>query len=330
MKERTGIIKKKQQVEKLSKELSSAKLVALIRLRNLPDNIFQRARKKLRGKATFFVGKATVVKRALENTKQDQKLLEALKEPVAVIYSNDITSYDLYQFFKQNREKIAAKPGQIAPYDIIVPAGETDLPPGPALSELKQGKINAQVKGGKIIIGRDSTVAKKGEKILDPVAKALRKVNIFPFDAGIELLLSEEDKLIYLPEVLDITSAQLTLDFKQELQNAFALSINTNIPTVQNAEYLLQHSFMDAINFAINEKIYSESVIDTLISEVYSQALGLGDKLKLEKPKQETKKEEKTKEDKKDTTKEEKPVEKKEEPKKEEVKEKPKPEEKKE
>ncbi len=287
MTERPAIIKKKQQVEKLSKEISNANLVALIRLRNLPDNIFQKVKMKLRGKATFFVGKATVIQRALENTKQSPKLLDALNEPVAVLYSNDISSYDLYQFFNKNKEKVPAKPGQIAPYEIIVPAGETDLPPGPALSELKAGKINAQVKGGKIVIGKDSSVAKEGEKINDAVAKALRKVNIYPFEVGIELLLSQEDGLIYKPEILDITSERLTLDLKEELLNAFALSINTNMPTSQNAEYILQKSFMDAVNFAINEKLYSESTIAQLISTVYSQALGLGGKVKLDAPKKE-------------------------------------------
>ncbi|MFA5382558.1 MAG: 50S ribosomal protein L10 [Candidatus Micrarchaeia archaeon] len=291
MTERPSLIKKKQQVEKLTKELTGAKTIALIRLKNLPDNIFQKARKKLRGKATFVVNKSTVIKRALENANKNSELLKALNEPVAVVYSSNISSYDLYKYFKQNREKLAAKPGQIAPYDIIVPAGETDMPPGPALSELKAGKINAQVKAGKIVISKDSTVAQKGEKIIDPVAKALRKVGIFPFEAGIELLLSNEEGLVYRPDILDITSEQLTLDFKQELQNAFALSVNTNIPTAQNAEYLLQKSFMDAVNFAVNEKLYSESVIDDLISQVYSQALGLGIEVKFNKkdePKEKT------------------------------------------
>lgn len=301
--ERPSLIKKKQQVEKLSNEIATAKLVALIRLKKLPDNIFQSLKKKLRGKANFFVGKATVIRRALENTNQSKELLLSLNESVAVVYSNELTSYELYQFFKQNKEKIHAKPGQIAPFEIIVPAGETDLTPGPALSELKAGKIQAQVKAGKIVISKDSVVAKQGEKIVDAVAKALRKVNICPFEVGVELLLSQEEGLIYRPEILDITSQQLTIDFKQELQNAFALSINTNIPTKQNAEYLLQISFMDAVNFAINEKLYSESIMDRLISEVYSQALGLEGNVNLKEEKQEKKseevKEEKPKEDEK-------------------------------
>ncbi|MCC7552795.1 50S ribosomal protein L10 [Candidatus Micrarchaeota archaeon] len=288
MTERPAIIKKKEQVEKFSRELSDVKLIALIRLRNLPDNIFQGMKRRLRGKAKFLVGKSTVIKRALENTNQSSEILNSLNEPVAVIYSNNMSSYELYQFFKQNKEKVPAKPGQIAPFDIIVPAGETDLLPGPALSELKTGKINAQVKAGKIVVAKDSVVAKEGEKISDPVAKALRKVNVLPFEVGIQLLLSQEEGLIYKPEILEITSEQLTLNFKQELQNAFALSVNTNIPTSQNAEYLLQHSFMDAVNFAINQKIYSESIMDRLISEVYSQALGLSKNVKPEeKPKDE-------------------------------------------
>lgn len=273
--ERPAITKKKKQVKLLTKEIADAKLIALIRLRNLPDHILQKMRKKLRGKAKFYVAKATVVKRALENAKKETKLIEHLTEPVAIITSNIMSAYSLYQYFNQNKEKTAAKSGQEAPFDIVVPAGETDLPPGPALSELKAGKINAQVRAGKIVIARDSTVAKKGEKITDGVAKALRKVNIFPFEVGIKLIGAKEDGLFYSPEILDITPTQLTLDLKQELQKAFALSVNTNIPTQQNIEFILKESFMDAVNLGINTKIYSEAIIDRLISEVYSQALGL-------------------------------------------------------
>ena len=55
-----------------------------------------------------------------------------------------------------------AKPGDIAPEDIIVKEGETPFKPGPIVGELQKAGIPAAIEGGKIVIRKDKVLVEKG------------------------------------------------------------------------------------------------------------------------------------------------------------------------
>jgi len=272
---RPAVEKKAREVEQLYSMIKDAKVVGLIRLKKLPDRILQDVRNKLRGKVGFRVAKKAVIQRALEKAACGSALLEHLDEPVCLFWTSEMTPYQLFMFLKRNKGVAAAKPGQIAPFDIVVPAGETDLPPGPALTELKMAKINAQVRGGKIVVAKDSVVAKAGERITGPVASALQKLKIYPFEIGAELIVAQEDGVVYLPEVLDVEPEDLVKEFQRMVNESFALSINANIPTPANIDYLISKSFTDAVSLAYNANVYSTLSIERLISEAYAQSQSL-------------------------------------------------------
>lgn len=267
---------KKKQVEELTEKLKSAKVVAIITLKNLPDNILQKAKKKLRDKVEINIYKNAVVTRAITNSKLKTEIMNLVeKEPVAVITSNNMAPYEIYQYFVNNKGKVAAKPGQIAPFDIIVEEGETDLAPGPVLSELKMAGIDARVKAGKIVIGRKSTVAKEGDVISGAAAKALQKVNIFPFEIGVQLLGAQEGGLVFSPEVLSITSDDIFNGIKFANEQVFNVSMFSSIPTKQNAQMLVSQTFMQANYLGLNAEMYSPETIETLLSKAFGQAVSL-------------------------------------------------------
>lgn len=264
---------KKEKVDELNAVSKKYPVVALLNIRNLPDRILQSSKKKLRNDASFMVAKNSVIIRALEKTgKKD--LAAHLDFPTSLVFTN-LSPYHLFKFFKDNKVKVGAKPGQIAPFDIIVPEGETDLMPGPALSELKGAGINAQIRGGKIIIAKDSTVAKKGAKISDATCKALQKLNILPFDAMVNMVAAYDGKFTYTSSVLDIDEQQLHADLQASLAQAFNVSYNASFPTSQNIEALLKNAFAQSRNMAINGHVYSVVSTELLLT----QAIALGDTL---------------------------------------------------
>ncbi len=274
--ERPALIKKKKQVEELYNLIKDKNMIALIRLKNLPDNLLQKTRKLLRGKAEVRVYKKTVIQRALKKLGRGETLIQFTEEPVAIIASNELTPYQLYWFFRANTTKRAARAGEVAPFDIIVPEGETDLPPGPALSELKAAKIQAQVRGGKIVVAKDSLVAKEGEVISDMAAKALQKLNILPFEVSVELLGAEYENVLFLPDVLNLSAEQLTQDLHQAFVDGYSLSINTGIPTSDNITYLVKDTYVQGYSLGVNAEIYSEETITTLLQKALAQSSGLG------------------------------------------------------
>lgn len=254
-----------KKVEEITTIAKKYPVVALINLRNLPDKLLQSCRKKLRGSAEILVTKNSVIARALEKVGKNE-LVSYLHSPTALVFTT-LTPYSLYRFFKANMLKIGAKPGQIAPFDIVVPEGETDIPPGPALSELKSAGINAQIKGGKVVVAKESVVAKKDSRISPLVCKALQKLNILPFEAKIELIAAHDGAYLFKPDILDIDEKKLSSDLLLCINQAFNLSYNSSFPTSQNIEALLSGAIAQGRNLAINGGVYSDASTELLLAQ---------------------------------------------------------------
>lgn len=269
---------KEETVTSLVERIKGARVLALADIRNLPDKQFQSIRKKLRGKAEFIVTKNTLISLALKEAKKGEELLSHLSAPTALLIT-DMNPFELYRNIKKSKGKAAAKPGQIAPYDIVVPEGETNLPPGPVLSELKQGGINAQIKGGKVVVAKDSIVAKAGEKISDAAAKALQKLGVEPFEVGMNIVAVLENNLVYKKDVLDIDEEKFLAELRGSYASALSLSIKCAYPTKQNMTVLLQKAVMDGKNLAYNANVYEKDVIGLLLAKANAQAAGLGVKV---------------------------------------------------
>jgi len=265
-KESVAIAAKKERVVAISKIAGKHPNVALLNIRNLPDRILQKSKKKLRGQADFVVAKNSTIIRAIEASKKGKELSKHIDFPTALVYTS-LSPYQLFKFFKDNKAKVAAKPGMIAPFDIIVPAGETDLIPGPALSELKGAGINAQIKAGKIIVAKDSVVATNGAKITDKVCKALQKLNILPFEAMVNMVAAYDGKFTYTASILDIDEQRLNADILECLSQSFNVSFNSSFPTSQNIEALLSSAFAQGRNMAINGCVYSDVSTELLLAQ---------------------------------------------------------------
>lgn len=269
-KERKAILKKKNQVQKIYQELKEAKSLVLVDLRNLPDRILQKTRKDFRNSIKILIGKKAVLTRALQMAKIN--LDTRLNFPSALIISKTLSPYGIAKLLKKSKEKVFAKPNQIAPEDIIVPEGETDLPPGPALAELKNAKINAAIKGGKIVVQKDSLVVKKGEVISDLVAKALQKLGIKPFEISIKILQGNENNIIYSKDILDLDEQKLKEELITSEAIATNMSINLSYPTQKNIQILLANSYAQSVSLATIAGVYSPAHVNMLLASAIRQA----------------------------------------------------------
>lgn len=271
---RKTIHKKVEQLEKVKKELKNYKTVALIDLRKLPDALLQTIRKKLRNDGKIFVLKKPVIQRLMESEKKLAPFAKECDKPVALLLTN-FSPFELNKFFKENKKQRAAKIGEIAPFDIIIPEGETDIPPGPALSELKSAGINVQIKAGKIIVAKESTVAKTGDALTDLKVKAMQKLNIMPFEVSVKMIFGYDGHYIYNVELLNIDDT-LNADLQHSLSDAFNLSINAKYPTKQNVDTLLRDAYLQSVNLSLNGDLYSSSTIGQLLTSAVRQGMALG------------------------------------------------------
>ncbi|MEW6722413.1 MAG: 50S ribosomal protein L10 [Candidatus Micrarchaeota archaeon] len=266
--------RKAQAVKGAIEDMKKYKTVALLDLRKLPDALFQSLRKRIRDNGgKVLVLKKPVITRVLKaNPKLAEKAGECNK-PVALILT-DQSAYEVNQFFKQNKKKRAAKAGDVPEADIVVPEGETDLPPGPALSELKAAGVNAQIKAGKIVVAKESVVAKGGEKLVVAKVKALQTLGIMPFETMANLIFGFDGSYVYSRELLDMGDT-INEDLAASLRQAMNVSLNASYPTGQNIEVLLGDAFRQAMNMSLNGNLYSSSSMERLLVSAIRQGCAI-------------------------------------------------------
>jgi len=180
-----SIDQKKKIVLKLAQEMKDSNTILIASTKNLPSSQFHKIKKNLRGKAEIRIAKKTIVLRAIAATEIGalQNLKEHITADVALFLSKE-DAFELSATLIENESPTKAKAGEIAPEDISIEPGPTDLVPGPAISELSGVGLKVAVEGGKLAIKQGAVVAKKGEPIKPNVAAVLGKLNITPMKVG--------------------------------------------------------------------------------------------------------------------------------------------------
>ncbi|RLG15302.1 50S ribosomal protein L10 [Candidatus Pacearchaeota archaeon] len=176
---------KKEIVQGLINLIKNNKTVLIASIKDIPASQFQEISKKLRGKTIIKVPKKNLIFKALDSSGSEEikKLKEYIKDNIAVLFSN-LDPFDLASELIENKRPAKAKAGQEAPQDIEIPAGPTDLMPGPAISELGAFGIKIQIENGKINIKEPKIIVKQNEKISEKAADIMNKLDIKPFNMG--------------------------------------------------------------------------------------------------------------------------------------------------
>ncbi len=271
---------KEQQVQELLQLSNTYPVIAIASLQNFPASLSQLLRKRLQGKAVIKISKTRVVKKALLESKiKSDSLLKHTEGSIAVIFSN-VNPFELFASLKKNKVSMPAKVGMVAPNDIIVPAGDTGLPPGPALSDLKQAGLKTILKGPTISIAEDSIVAKKGQPISKEAAAALTKLDIKPIKVGLNIVACLEDGQIFTAEVLDIDTEEVFEQFKEAHRNAFNLAIEIAYTNERTIELLLSKAFKNAKAVSVEANILNSATVEAILGKAFRQASALGDMVK--------------------------------------------------
>lgn len=195
---------KKEEVDEIKRGIEEHTLVGLVDMYGIPASQVQQIRRSLRGTAKVRMARNTLIEHALNDVGGS---VEALKEYTAghsaLIFTNE-NPFKLYKLLEKTKTKMTAKPGEIAPEDIVVPKGPTSFRPGPIVGELQQAGIPAAIEGGKVKIRETRTIVKKGEPISKKVADVLAKLGIKPMDVGLVLQAAYYRDTIFTPDLLAI------------------------------------------------------------------------------------------------------------------------------
>ena len=273
--------KKAEMVDRVAALAGKYPVLAVTSLSKVRATQLMAVRKALRGHAEVFVVKNKLAVLGLKKAgiKNSDELLSHLTGQNALIFS----TYDPFKLFltlDKSHVYLAARAGDKAPNDIMVPAGSTNLPAGPVLSEFREAGIQTKIEGGSIWVNRDSVALKKGTEVTPKLASLLSKLNIKPIRAGLTIALAYESGLIYAGELVAIDLGQ----YRQSLLDAYAssrgLAIFIGYVTKETAPDILAKAYREAMSLAVEAGFMTKESAPRILAKAEAEAAALTAKAK--------------------------------------------------
>lgn len=267
---------KLDKVAELAVRIEGSEMIGLVNVEGVGARQLSGIRESLRGSATMMMARNTLMIRALEAAKKKgiKDLIEHVTGPVAFMFSNQ-DPFVLTKFLGENKAAAPAKGGQTAPNDIIVPAMNTGVAPGPFISELAALKIPARVKGGVIHITDDTVAVKAGDVISNAMAQMLTRLGIEPMELQLKLIAAYADGAVMIGDSLEIDLSGLLSQVIAGHQYAVNLSINIGYPTVETMPMLLAKASIEAKRLTMEIGFFEPDMIGEFLAKADSEAFAL-------------------------------------------------------
>jgi large subunit ribosomal protein L10 len=244
--------KKISTIDRIAKLSKKYPVIIVTQLSKVRSAQLMEVRKVLRGNAEIVVVKNKLAKLALKKAglKNADELLQHLTGQNALLFSN-LDPFKLYLLLEKNRVSLHARAGDIAPTDIMVPAGNTGQPAGPVLSEFREAGIPTKIESGSIWIVKDSVAAKAGTAISPKLASLLSKLDIKPIRAGLSIALAYDNGLVYAADAVAIDLEK----YKESLLSGFAsskaLAVYIGYVTSDTAPEIIAKAYREAFALAV-------------------------------------------------------------------------------
>ena len=279
---RTKYPKRKAQMYQQLQELPKKyKVLALIKMNKVRSTQILPLRKILKDDVEFVSIKDKVAKKALESLDVPgiKEIAGDLTGQCMFIFTN-MSPFKLNVLLAKNKIMMAARGGDIASIDIVVPAKNTGIAPGPMLTEFKEAGIPTKIDQGTIWIAKDSTPVLKGEAINEKLASILGKLDIKPVEAGISLFTALEDGLKYAEQEMIIDIEKIREEFSQAHQEAVSLSIEAAYITPENISQILSKAAQSARSVSIESGYMTDETKEQILQKADSQARALAGQAK--------------------------------------------------
>ncbi len=238
-------------------------IVAALNVESLPAKQLQTMREKLRGSCAIRMAKRRVMQQAIKQSmgKRDgiEQLAPYLQGMPALLFTKQ-NPFALFKTVKANKSKAAAKAGQKAPYDIIVPAGPTPFAPGPVIGELGSLGVKTGVEGGKVAVKVDSVVAKEGATISAKLAGLLTRLGIEPMEVGLAITAVYENGSIMTRSVLDIDESVYHNNIRLAVAQGIELALAADFLDKQTRTLAVERAIRQGVAVASGAGLDSEGL----------------------------------------------------------------------
>lgn len=266
---------KKHAVNELKRLVKEYPIIGVVNVQNLPAPQLQQMKRALRGKIEMRMARRRLLRMALEGCgKGVEKLVPQLVGMPALLFTKE-NPFSLYRIAEKNKSNAPAKAGQVAPKDLVIPAGPTQFAPGPVIGELGALGLKTGVEGGKIVIKQDHVVCAKGSAINQKTADVLKRFNIEPMEIGLNIVAVLEGGIIFTGDELKIDETAFNAKLTGAINEGRNLAVETCYPANEIIELLIQKAFREAKAVALESGTVSSDTIDEILGKGEREALAI-------------------------------------------------------
>ncbi|MDG1551330.1 MAG: 50S ribosomal protein L10 [Candidatus Poseidoniaceae archaeon] len=273
---------KKDTVSDLVDLLNSGDTIAVIDIHGVPAGAMIGMRATLRDNMKIQVAKKQLMRLAWEQAGNDSEDLDSLFQGVvqpALVSSSAMNSFEMFSELKKTEAGRAAKPGDIAPHEIVVEKMDTGMPPGPIVGDLNSVGIPAKIMGGSVQIQKRTVILKEGDVFEGEMGMMLSKIGINPIVTGLRLCGTLEGGTVFAPSTLDLDLEQFESDLISYGAGAFNLACNITWFTSQTMPTLIAKASGEALAVALEAAVATADTIPHLIGRANMSAMGVAGSL---------------------------------------------------
>jgi large subunit ribosomal protein L10 len=273
---------KKDTVSDLLGLLNSGETLAVIDIHGVPAGAMIGMRATLRDNMKIQVAKKQLMRLAWEQAGNNSEDLDSLFQGVvqpALVSSSTMNSFEMFSELKKTEAGRAAKPGDIAPHEIVVEKMDTGMPPGPIVGDLNSVGIPAKIMGGSVQIQKRTVILKEGDVFEGEMGMMLSKIGINPIVTGLRLCGTLEGGTVFAPSTLDLDLEQFESDLISYGAGAFNLACNITWFTSQTMPTLIAKASGEALAVALEAAVATADTIPHLIGRANMSAMGVAGSL---------------------------------------------------
>ncbi|MBI2126324.1 MAG: 50S ribosomal protein L10 [Thaumarchaeota archaeon] len=265
--------KKVQAIERVAALAKKRKVIAVAGIGKVRAAQIMGLKKSFRNQLDIIVAKNTLTNIALSkmNLPNADALLKELKGQNVLILT-DMNPFKLYLILQKGRVSLPARAGDIATEEIVIPAGNTGIPPGPVLSEFKGAKVATKIESGSIFVNKDTVVAKAGDVISAPLAGLLSRLGLKPIKAGISVNIAYMDGLLFREKDIAIDPESYLNELKNSFAAALGIAVQQVYLTKESTPLIIAKGFRNAKALAVSAGYISKDTATAVIADSEAKA----------------------------------------------------------
>ena len=269
-----------ERVDALAASVLAKPVTALVGVRGVPASALQSMRRELRTRGhPIEVATNSALRHALSTAAAKRPslapLLERVQDQTALLTAEG-NPFAIYDEFARTKSPTPARGGEIAPRDIVVPAGTTSFKPGPIVGELQHAGFPAAIEKGKVVLKKDTTIVRAGQTISREVAGMLTRLDIKPLEVGLAVRGLVDGDTFYPPEVLAVDLEAQRQELGRAARRALGLAVELGYLTPETLPLLVQRAHRRALALAVAAGYPTPETIEPLFVQAMKEAAAVG------------------------------------------------------